>query len=263
MLIHGAGGNTRDLDIAIVDELSSRFRVFLVDRPGHGWSDRLGPQFERLFGNSAESPIEQAHALAAAVEALGATDPIVVGHSFGGAVAMAWALERQSVATVTIAGGLLPWPGDIDASYRLFGSRLGGAIVAPIAAAFVPESYVRGVLEGVFRPNQGPSDYYTRGGVPLATRLETIRANNQQVRALRPFVVDQSERYDEITHPIEVLHGTEDKSVFLTVHAEPIAERLSNVNLTVLDGVGHSPHHVVPEQVIAAIDRAAERAGLR
>jgi pimeloyl-ACP methyl ester carboxylesterase len=33
--------------------------------------------------------------------------------------------------------------------------------------------------------------------------------------------------------------------------------------LTILPGVGHMPHHADPEAVVAAIDRAAARAGLR
>ena len=41
----------------------------------------------------------------------------------------------------------------------------------------------------------------------------------------------------------------------------------TTINLTILEGVGHMPHHIAPEAVEAAIDRAAERvndrAGLR
>ena len=36
-----------------------------------------------------------------------------------------------------------------------------------------------------------------------------------------------------------------------------------SARLTVLKDVGHMPHHAAPDQVVAAIDRAAARAGLR
>ncbi len=63
VLIHGAGANARDLDVALSEILSDRFRLFIVDRPGHGWSDRLGEDFEGALTTAAESPVEQARAL--------------------------------------------------------------------------------------------------------------------------------------------------------------------------------------------------------
>jgi len=40
VLLHGASGNLGDLRFALGDRLSAHYRVILVDRPGHGWSDR-------------------------------------------------------------------------------------------------------------------------------------------------------------------------------------------------------------------------------
>lgn len=263
VLIHGAGGNARELDVALADWLSDRYRLFIVDRPGHGWSERQGADFEGAFNTRAESPMEQARALSAAVQQLGAENPVVLGHSYGGAVAMAWALEEPARAIIIVSGVTLPWPGDIDLAYRVMGSSLGGAILTPLAAAFVPDGYVKYILGTAFAPQAAPPGYFSRGGIPLATRTETLRANNRQVRALRPFIVEQSERYREIQLPIEILHGTEDTTVYREVHAEPLADMLPNARLTILDGIGHMPHHVVPGDIEAAIDRAKERARLR
>jgi pimeloyl-ACP methyl ester carboxylesterase len=47
------------------------------------------------------------------------------------------------------------------------------------------------------------------------------------------------------------------------IHAAPLAGQIEGANLTLLEGVGHMPHHVAPGAVVAAIDRAARRAGLR
>jgi len=263
VLIHGAGANTRDMELALADKLSDRFRLFIVDRPGHGWSERLDPDYEGAFNTRAEGPIEQARALSQAVQRLGAENPIVLGHSFGGAVAMAWALEEPAAAIVIVSGVTLPWPGNIDFSYRVLGSAIGGAVVAPAAAAFVHEEFIEQVLERAFAPQPTPPDYATRAAVGLATRIVTLRANNRQVRTLRPFIVEQSTRYGEIALPVEILHGTEDTTVYLEIHAKPLADLLQDAHLTVLEGVGHMSHHVVPNDIVAAIDRAAKRAGLR
>lgn len=262
VLVHGAGANVRDMTSSIVDELASRYRVFIVDRPGHGWTD-VAPDLKGLFVSDGESPVSQARLLSRAVSQLGAERPIVMGHSFGGAVAMAWALEAEVAALAIISGVTLPWPGDIDISYRVLGSGLGGAVLPPLGAAFVTRDYVEGVLEGTFAPQGVPQDYFQRSGVPLAIRRDTLRANNRQVKHLRRNVVEQSARYDEITVPIEILHGTADKTVFPEIHATPLAERLPNATATLIDGLGHMPHQTNPGDVIDAIDRAASRAGLR
>ena len=201
--------------------------------------------------------------LSAAVGQLGAENPIVMGHSFGGAVAMAWALDHPHAATVILSGVTLPWPGGINYTYRILGSPLGGAVVAPLASAFVTEGYAKGAANGTFVPQSAPENYFANAGIPLAVRITSLRATNQQVNTLRPYVVTQSKRYAEITTPIEILHGTADKTVYASIHAEPLAETMANVHYTPLEGLGHMPHYVVPEDVTAAIDRAAQRAGLR
>ena len=42
VLLHGASGNLGDMRLALGESLAARYRVILVDRPGHGWSDRPG-----------------------------------------------------------------------------------------------------------------------------------------------------------------------------------------------------------------------------
>lgn len=263
VLIHGAGGSHRDYSFDLVDRLSTRYRVFAVDRPGFGFSDRLAPGLAGSLTTSSESPIEQARHLARAVRDLGAERPLVLGHSYGAAVAMGWALEEPAAGVVIVSGATMPWPGDIDWTYRLLGSRAGGAVLPPLISAFVSRDYVDRTLTGVFDPQPVPPGYLERAAVMLATRVDTLRANARQVRALRPHVVEMSARYGEIALPVEILHGTADQTVYSTVHAEPLAALLPNANLVLLDGIGHMPHHAEPDSVIAAIDRAAQRAGLR
>ncbi|MDA8587124.1 alpha/beta hydrolase [Rhodobacteraceae bacterium] len=263
VLIHGASGNIRDMELALGDHLTDRYRVFFVDRPGHGWSDRLSSDYERPFTTQAETLAEQASALSQAVTKLGAKDPIVLGHSYGAAVAMAWGLDHPASALVIVSGAILPWPGNIDFTYRLLGSSLGGGLIAPLASTYIPDSYVSNAVNHAFRPQSAPPDYIIKSGVPLATRIITLRANNRMVNTLRPEIVEQSKRYDELTMPIEILHGTEDKTVYLTIHAEPLAERLDNAHLTPLKGIGHMPHHIVPEAISDAVDRAEERVAKR
>ena len=58
---------------------------------------------------------------------------------------------------------------------------------------------------------------------------------------------------------MELIHGTADTIVPLTIHSGPLSGLLPNVRLTVIDGAGHMPHHAHADTVIAAINRAALR----
>jgi pimeloyl-ACP methyl ester carboxylesterase len=263
VLIHGAGGNARDFTFRFADRLAERFRVFAVDRPGLGWSGRADPGLNAAFTGDAESPAGQARILAEAVRRLGAERPLVLGHSYGGAVAMAWALEEEAAGLVILSGATMPWPGNLQSYYRVFGSAAGSALGAPLISAYVPESVVRDALAGVFAPHPVPEDYYAGAAVPLATRIDPFRASARQVKRLRPHLVEQSARYPALTLPVEIVHGTADTTVRAEFHADPLMKALPNARLTLLEGVGHAPHHVSPDAVEAAIDRAAERAGLR
>ncbi|MGL4310631.1 MAG: alpha/beta fold hydrolase, partial [Paracoccaceae bacterium] len=63
--------------------------------------------------------------------------------------------------------------------------------------------------------------------------------------------------------PVELVHGDMDNIVPLSVHAARLVDILPDANLTVLPGTGHMPQHANEPEVIAAIHRAASRAGLR
>jgi pimeloyl-ACP methyl ester carboxylesterase len=70
-------------------------------------------------------------------------------------------------------------------------------------------------------------------------------------------------QYATLTMPIELVHGTADTIVPLEVHAAIATPQLPDAILTTLPGIGHMPQHVSQPEVVAAIDRAATRAGLR
>jgi pimeloyl-ACP methyl ester carboxylesterase len=264
VLIHGASGNLRDWTQDFVSRVSDRYRVIVFDRPGMGYTDHSDPAYAAAWTSAAESPEDQAALLQAAAASLGAERPIVLGQSFGGAVAMAWALNHPESlsALVVVSGATMPWPGSLDPLYRINGSALGGAVIPPLIAAWVPMGYVRRVAASVFAPNTGPADYADKVGAALSIRTATLRTNARQVNGLRPHVARMSPRYGTITAPTELVHGDADTTVPLTIHSAPLSQLIPGANLTVLPGIGHMPHHTAPEAVVAAIDRAADRAGV-
>lgn len=255
VLIHGASGSSRDFTFALVDRLAADYRVIAFDRPGLGHSTPLPGNDATLAG--------QVAVLKAAADLLGVKNPLLVGQSYGGTVAMTWALTHPAAALVTLAAPALPWPGTLSPWYRATSTSLGRALLVPLAAAWTPERYVEAQVAGVFAPDAPPPGYLTHLGTDLTLRPSQLAANVAQINSLRPQIVELEPRWPELTLPVEMVHGTADPVVPLDIHSRPLAPRLPQANLTVIDGAGHMPHHSHPQIVLDAIARAASRAGLR
>ena len=253
VLIHGASGNLRDWTFSFRDQLTDRFRVIVIDRPGLGYSD-AAPEV---------SLAAQVRVIRDAMAALGVTDPIVVGQSYGGAVALAWALDDgpgpSPRALVLIGAASMPWPGKLGIWYRLTSTRLGRALAGSLVSAYMPDSALRNLTAKVFAPAPVPPGYADYVGAGLGLRRATLSINTAQVNGLRAELETMVPRYPDLTLPIALIHGNADTIVPLEIHARPLSKLLPNATLTVLDGAGHMPHHTHPKAVIAAIDRLALR----
>lgn len=249
VMIHGASGSLRDLTFGLRDRLTDRYRVTVVDRPGFGHSDPLDEASLRA----------QARHIKAGLADLGVSDPVVLGQSYGGSVALAWALEGGPRALVLVGSPSLPWPGKLDPWYRLTSTAAGRAVAIPLASAFVPDGYVRRAIASVFAPNAVPSGYDEWLGTPLTLRRSSLQVNTAQINALRAELVAMEPRYPSLGLPVELVHGSADTIVPLDIHSYPLSQLLANAMLTVIEDAGHMPHHSDPETVVAAIDRAALR----
>jgi pimeloyl-ACP methyl ester carboxylesterase len=259
VLIHGASGNARDM-ACLARTFGDRFRWVAFDRPGLGYTGRTDPGHDRALSSACESLADQAALLSAAARRLGMARPLVLGHSFGGAVALAWALDRPARAVVCLGGVSQPWEGGLGPLYAILGSPLGGAFLAPAAAAFTPRAKVEATVACIFSPDPAPPDYVEAVGAPLILRRRSLTANARQMQRLKRDVAAQAPRYPDLRVPLEVVHGAADTIVPLAVHAEPLARQVPHARLTVLPGIGHMPQHAAPGAVAAALGRAHDAA---
>lgn len=256
VLIHGLSGNTRDFTMSLADRLSSSYRVLVMDRPGMGYSDVLP---------SDNSIVEQARVLKKAAGALGAHLPIVVGHSYGGAVALAWAVRfpNRLAALVTLSSPALPFDSAMPLYYWLNANPVLTQFSAPLMTAFVPDSVIERELGEIFAPQRPPLGYASHIGARLSLRRGALRVNAMHRSNLARELAALEVLYSSITVPTEIVHGEEDDIVPMEIHALPLSHKVSSASLTLIPRVGHMPHHVAREDVMSAIHRAAKRAGLR
>ena len=257
VLIHGASGSTRDMTYSLAPRLAEQYRVIALDRPGFGYTQRIDA--------TGASIVDQARLLVEAARQLGATRPIVMGQSYGGAVALAWAVHHPESlsALVPVAAASNPWTTPLDPFYQVTSSWFGSTFVVPLITAFVPDARVAQAVAAVFEPQSEPPGYGDYFGPGLTLRRVSMRANAAQRASIKGEIEVLHKRYGEIRVPTEMVHGTADTTVGLEIHSEKLVHQIPGAALTRLEGIGHMPHHVAQDEVIAAIDRAARRAGLR
>ncbi|GLK80166.1 alpha/beta fold hydrolase [Methylopila turkensis] len=256
LLLHGASGNLKDLELSIGHLLARRHRVVLVDRPGHGRSDRLG-------GREMASPARQGAAILQALDAIGVRRVVAVGHSWSGALAANLALDHPDRVSglVTIAGATHSWPGGVAwynsvAATPLIGDLFVATVVAPVGLATFDKA-----VESVFAPASPPPDYVVRTDARLLLRPSEFRANAQDLTDLKPFIEAQAPRYGAIRQPTLIVTADADSTVSPTLHSRALHRQVAGSKLVVLPGAGHMPHWSATERVVAEIDALARRAG--
>jgi pimeloyl-ACP methyl ester carboxylesterase len=257
VLIHGASGNYRDLLIPLGETLARSHRVIAIDRPGHGASTRRT--------RALAAPDAQGRVIAAALRAVGVERAVVVGHSFGAAVALGLALEAPDLVAglVLLAPVSHPWgPGGISWHNKV----VAAPVIGPAFAALFPYPLGRltisSVLPSVFRPDPVPEGYLTRVVPDLVLRPSAFRANAEDVVALQDNVTRLAHRYGTITAPVLVLEGARDPIVRNDIHAAGIAEVMPQAERVALP-TGHMPHWAATADVLARIGTFAARAPVR
>lgn len=247
VLLHGAGGNLRDLTLGLAPAIAKGHEVIALDRPGLGLSGRTR-RARRLAG--------QAELLREAVAALGVERATLVGHSYGGALALAWALAMpETVAGLLLIGTPSQPRGRLGLMNGLLASHLTGPIVARKVPARIADRLVGNALVRIFAPQPVPAGYLAHMRPELVLSPAALRANALQLRALKAGLRAMAARYGEIAAPAEIVHGTADAIVPFDVHALPLARQLPRATLTRLDGVGHMPQHAAVAEIVAALGR--------
>ena len=255
VLLHGASGNQADLMGALGDKLTARgFRVFAVDRPGHGWS-------ERNNSDDAASPARQAGIVRAALERAGVDRALVVGHSLAGAMTTNFALDHADFTRgiVLVAPVTHPWPKGVAWYYNLATTPVAGTLFRNLIALPAGMAMMDAAIASVFAPRVPPVDFMERTGATLVLRPAEFLANAQDVVALNPFLIVQAPRLPQIKIPVGIVTGDSDSVVLTKLHSYGSARDIPGATLSVLPGVGHSPHWSEPDAVISVIEQVHAR----
>jgi pimeloyl-ACP methyl ester carboxylesterase len=252
VLLHGNGTMIQDFDISgLLDLAATHYRVIVFDRPGYGHSARP----RRKIWN----PKAQADLLHEALQRLGVQRPIVVGHSWGTFVALALALKYPAhVRSLVLLSGYyfptfrLDVPLAVPPAIPVLGDVLRYTISPLIGRLIWP-----GILKRIFGPAAVPPRF-ARFPIWMALRPSQLRASAAESALMIPAAYSLRRHYRELTMPVVIMAGADDRHVNANRHSARLHDELPHSDLRLTPGVGHMAHHVVPHEVMAAIDSVAK-----
>ncbi|MDF3811707.1 alpha/beta fold hydrolase [Rhodopseudomonas sp. BAL398] len=255
LLLHGANLCLEDMRMALGDRLARHFRVIIPDRPGQGFS-AAGP------GDLA-SPAYQVALIRALMRSLKAGPLIVVGHSFGGLIALRYALDDPEAThgLVLINPTTHPRPTGLPWFQRVAGvviGRLATYTMIPILSWMM----IGRLTARIFRPETPPSCYPQRSHLALALTPRRFHASLREYSGLRDQLNAHVPRYGAITAPTTIVVGAADPVVPPSIHAEALAVAMPQARLLRLAGAGHMAHHAHAEAIAIEIERLAGSLGL-
>lgn len=249
ILIHGSDGVLQDFLISgLIDRLAQEYRVIAFDRPGHGYSGRPPGEPVTFALN--------ARLIHGALQELGVERPLIAGHSFGGAVAMQYAVDypEEVAGLLLLATGAYSKSGELSALYYLpeipvLGPLLLNTLLVPLGRPLVPM-----MNRDAFHPVATP-DAYMDLMANLGTRPEQFKAYTAEWHEHHASMVALSARYGEIRVPVAIIAGAEDRLTPVAEHAAPLHEAIPGSVLTILPQTGHEVHYQHPEVVVEAAHR--------
>lgn len=237
LLVHGYGGD-RNSWLFLQEPLAAQYRVYALDLPGHGTS-------AKDVGEGSLSVL--ADAVTGVLDALGAERAHLVGHSMGGAVAVAVAARDPArIASLTL---IAP-------------SGFGAEINAGYLRGFA-DAQTRRELKAVIGQLFDDESLVTRQLVDDLLAYKRLDGVDEALHALADALLDgEAQRGDSAASlaaiggaaPVTVIWGRADR-IIPAAQAEAVAGAVRHL----IDGAGHMPHMERPAEVQAAIEETIAR----
>lgn len=251
LMIHGLAGQMAHFSYALLDRLAADYRVIMVDRPGSGYSTRDAA--------ASASASAQANAISALIAELKLDRPLVVGHSFGGTVALTLALDHpDQVGALALIAPLTHAPDDVPPAFKglTIRSALARKFVAWTLATPMSIAKSARLLADVFGPEAVPADFATRGGGLLSLRPGAFLSSSADLLALEHTLPALEARYSQLRLPVRVLYGMNDMILDWRANGQALVDKVPGATLSLVDA-GHMLPITQPEATAEFIREAA------
>jgi pimeloyl-ACP methyl ester carboxylesterase len=254
VLLHGNGSMIQDFDSSgLIDLAAVTHRVIVFDRPGFGHSDR--PR------DVTWTPEAQASLFRRALQQLGVTKALVLGHSWGASVAVALALTYPDFVrglvlasgyyyptarldVVALSAPALPVLGDVASNTV---SPLASRILWPL------------MMKQIFGPAPVPAKFE---GFPkeMAVRPSQIRASAEESALMIPDAAHFEDRYGELKMPVVIIAGEDDRLIDIDEQSARLHGDVAGSKFHRIPKTGHMIHQTATADVLSAIDEVTAAA---
>jgi len=251
VLLHGNGSMIQDFETSgLVDLAVENYRVIVIDRPGFGHSSR--PR------NVVWTPDAQAQLIRRALERLGVSQAIVLGHSWGASVAVALALQfPDMVRGLVLASGyyyptLRPDVVALSApAVPVVGDILGHTLSPMISRLMWPL-----MMAKIFGPKSAPVKF-EQFPKEMALRPSQIRASAAESALMIPDAFHFENKYAELKMPVVIIAGEDDRLIDIDKQSARLHSDVSQSLFHRVAQNGHMIHQTATGEVMAAINEVA------
>jgi pimeloyl-ACP methyl ester carboxylesterase len=248
VMIHGNAGTVGDFEFGAVQLLARDYRVIAIDRPGHGRSERPSGKTATV-----EYQARLLH-LHRTLSDLGIAQPVLVGHSWGAALALAYVLKYpQEVSGMVL---LSPAAYPDDGGNRLLQTTTRIPVVSDLALllgrSVMGRRILKRVLTRAFYPQCVPDNYFKLASSSWLGKRK-LKAYVEDESALKESLREMCKRYSEISIPVVIVTGDSDKIVSRKENAFRLQAVIHQSRLIELKDTGHEIPQTRPESLSAAV----------
>ena len=246
VMIHGNAGSADDFTFGAVDALATSYHVIAVDRPGHGLSDR--PKGKTASLEYQARFLHDVHSL------LAVTQPVLVGHSWGAALALCYALTdpEEISGLILVAPSAYPDSGESRLLRALTKPPLLGDAALIAGKSILGKQLLKSTLARAFYPQPLPHGYLELVAASWLRRKQ-LKAYLEDESGLNESLKKLSQSYSTIDLPVVIITGDQDQIVSAKDNAYRLQAAIPNSLLIALKGIGHEIPQSDPESIYTAV----------
>ena len=232
VLIHGIGEFLEVWWLNVLP-LSEHYRVYAIDLPGHGLSDKPKIDYNLAFATDVVSGFEQA---------MGIDRASLIGHSLGGLIAMSVAVSYPEQVGKLVLVDSAGFNDRVPLLYRLCCLPLvGELIVEPTVKAGIRHGMKRAFYNPDLVSDEMVEKDYQFMKMPGAKQaLLNIIRHGVSFRGPSPEIIFL-DKLSLIKSPTLLIHGAQDKVIPLQ-YARKARRLIPRARLKIIEECGHCPY---------------------
>jgi pimeloyl-ACP methyl ester carboxylesterase len=245
LFLHGSIGNLEDFE-TVMPALAKQFRVTSIDRIGHGYSE-MAPDKANIASNTAYTE--------KLIQVLKLNDVIVVGHSYGGSIALKMALDKTpgTRGYVLIAPAAYPFTSTRLIEHVLATPSIGKGLLVMLRP-FIAEPMLKNALLYSLKPNVKDVDpTFMEFRLKLWNNTGILYTRVQQTSDVIAELAQMSTQYQNIQQPVTILLGDSEPHRDIAADCHRLVKAIPDSKLTMVKGSGHYIQYKDPQTVIDAI----------